>query len=80
VLSQAYIDMSSKPAILFRIAAKNEKGYGPATQVRWLQQGKASFPLPLLSVYISNHMFIQSDIKDGSANDSTSGPTKRTYK
>jgi hypothetical protein len=24
---------------LFRIAAKNEKGYGPATQVRWLQQG-----------------------------------------
>lgn len=38
VLSQAYIDTTSKPAILFRIAAKNEKGYGPATQVRWLQQ------------------------------------------
>lgn len=38
-LSKAYVDTSSKPAILFRIAAKNEKGYGPATQVRWLQQG-----------------------------------------
>lgn len=50
VLSQAYIDMSSKPAILFRIAAKNEKGYGPATQVRWLQQGKTSF-FSLLTVY-----------------------------
>ena len=40
VLEQAFIDQSSaKSAILFRIAAKNEKGYGPATQVRWLQQG-----------------------------------------
>ena len=39
-LTKAFIDMSSKPAILFRIAAKNDKGYGPATQVRWLQQGK----------------------------------------
>lgn len=39
VLTKAYVDLSSKPAILFRIAAKNEKGYGPATQVRWLQQG-----------------------------------------
>ena len=38
-LSKAFIDVSSKPAILFRIAAKNDKGYGPATQVRWLQQG-----------------------------------------
>lgn len=36
-LSKANIDYSSKPAILFRIAAKNDKGYGPATQVRWLQ-------------------------------------------
>ncbi len=36
-LSKANIDYSSKPAVLFRIAAKNEKGYGPATQVRWLQ-------------------------------------------
>lgn len=39
VLTKAYVDLSSKPAILFRIAARNEKGYGPATQVRWLQQG-----------------------------------------
>nr|XP_039262989.1 host cell factor 2-like isoform X1 [Styela clava] len=36
-LSSAHIDCSSKPAIIFRIAAKNQKGYGPATQVRWLQ-------------------------------------------
>lgn len=28
---------TSKPAIIFRIAARNDKGYGPATQVRWLQ-------------------------------------------
>jgi host cell factor len=36
-LALAYIDFTTKPAILFRIAARNEKGYGPATQVRWLQ-------------------------------------------
>lgn len=38
-LSAAHIDSSSaaKQAIIFRIAAKNSKGYGPATQVRWLQ-------------------------------------------
>lgn len=36
-LLNAHIDMSTKPAIIFRIAARNEKGYGPATQVRWLQ-------------------------------------------
>jgi len=36
-LSKANVDYSSKPAVLFRIAARNEKGYGPATQVRWLQ-------------------------------------------
>ncbi|CAG0914478.1 unnamed protein product [Notodromas monacha] len=28
---------SSKPAILFRIAARNKKGYGPSIQVRWIQ-------------------------------------------
>ncbi|PRD21498.1 UNVERIFIED_CONTAM: Hcfc1 [Trichonephila clavipes] len=43
-LTSAHIDMSTKPAIIFRIAARNEKGYGPATQVRWLQ-GKKYFPL-----------------------------------
>ncbi|KAL0181156.1 hypothetical protein M9458_023562, partial [Cirrhinus mrigala] len=37
LLSNAHIDYTTKPAIIFRIAARNEKGYGPATQVRWLQ-------------------------------------------
>ncbi|XP_027623372.1 host cell factor 1 [Tupaia chinensis] len=37
-LSTAHIDYTTKPAIIFRIAARNEKGYGPATQVRWLQE------------------------------------------
>jgi len=36
-LASAHIDCTTKPAIIFRIAAKNQKGYGPATQVRWLQ-------------------------------------------
>ncbi|XP_065668963.1 host cell factor 2 [Hydra vulgaris] len=39
-LKNAHVDFSTKPAIIFRIAAKNEKGYGPATQVRWLQDLK----------------------------------------
>ncbi|KAM8965334.1 host cell factor 1-like isoform X2 [Sarcophilus harrisii] len=37
-LSSAHIDCTTKAAIIFRIAARNEKGYGPATQVRWLQE------------------------------------------
>ncbi|XP_072483901.1 host cell factor 1-like isoform X3 [Notamacropus eugenii] len=37
-LSNAHIDYTTKAAIIFRIAARNEKGYGPATQVRWLQE------------------------------------------
>ncbi|BES95920.1 FN3 [Nesidiocoris tenuis] len=41
-LAAAHIDTTSKPAIIFRIAAKNEKGFGPATQVRWLQDVVAS--------------------------------------
>ncbi|XP_067634835.1 host cell factor-like [Eurosta solidaginis] len=36
-LATAHVDCSNKPAIIFRIAARNDKGYGPATQVRWLQ-------------------------------------------
>ncbi|ODM90762.1 Host cell factor 1 [Orchesella cincta] len=40
-LNQALVDTTSKPAIIFRIAAKNDKGYGPATQVRWLQESAA---------------------------------------
>ncbi|KAF4529370.1 hypothetical protein B566_EDAN017638 [Ephemera danica] len=31
-LAAAHIDTTTKPAIIFRIAARNEKGYGPATQ------------------------------------------------
>ncbi|KAF8376490.1 hcf-1 [Pristionchus pacificus] len=42
-LSSAYVDTSNKPAIIFRIAARNEKGYGPATQVRWLQENRHHF-------------------------------------
>ncbi|XP_034027724.1 host cell factor 1-like isoform X2 [Thalassophryne amazonica] len=42
-LANAHIDYTTKPAIIFRIAARNQKGYGPATQVRWLQEmGKDS--------------------------------------
>ncbi|XP_050452028.1 host cell factor 1 isoform X2 [Cataglyphis hispanica] len=36
-LNAAHVDTTTKPAIIFRIAARNDKGYGPATQVRWLQ-------------------------------------------
>lgn len=38
-ICEAHIDRKSKPAIIFRITAKNERGYGPATQVRRLQGG-----------------------------------------
>eukprot|EP00106_Octopus_bimaculoides_P009069 XP_014776511.1 PREDICTED: host cell factor 2-like [Octopus bimaculoides] len=41
-LASAHIDYTTKPAIIFRIAARNEKGYGPATQVRWLQDAGQS--------------------------------------
>uniref|UniRef100_A0A2P2I2D6 Host cell factor 2-like n=1 Tax=Hirondellea gigas TaxID=1518452 RepID=A0A2P2I2D6_9CRUS len=43
-LSSAHIDTTNKPAIIFRIAARNDKGYGPATQVRWLQDNCVSSP------------------------------------
>lgn len=42
-LASAHIDYTTKPAIIFRIAARNEKGYGPATQVRWLQGKSVTF-------------------------------------
>ncbi|XP_014881354.1 host cell factor 1-like isoform X3 [Poecilia latipinna] len=46
-LANAHIDYTTKPAVIFRIAARNQKGYGPATQVRWLQEtGKDSKPAP----------------------------------
>ncbi|XP_022127470.2 host cell factor-like isoform X2 [Pieris rapae] len=41
-LGAAHVDSSAKPAIIFRIAARNDKGYGPATQVRWLQDIKST--------------------------------------
>ena len=43
-LATAHIDTTTKPAIIFRIAARNEKGYGPATQVRWLQDTATGQP------------------------------------
>ncbi|XP_048028563.1 host cell factor 1a [Megalobrama amblycephala] len=53
-LSNAHIDYTTKPAIIFRIAARNEKGYGPATQVRWLQEsnkdGLSAKPAPKRAV------------------------------
>uniref|UniRef100_A0A8C6UEE9 Host cell factor C2 n=1 Tax=Neogobius melanostomus TaxID=47308 RepID=A0A8C6UEE9_9GOBI len=38
-LENAHIDctQTNRPAVVFRIAAKNEQGYGPATQIRWIQ-------------------------------------------
>lgn len=42
MIKTAHLDTTSKPAIIFRIACRNEKGYGPATQVKWLQ-GERSF-------------------------------------
>uniref|UniRef100_A0A674GD44 Host cell factor 1 n=1 Tax=Taeniopygia guttata TaxID=59729 RepID=A0A674GD44_TAEGU len=55
-LASAHIDHTTKPAIIFRIAARNDKGYGPATQVRWLQEsskdgaaGKPGSKRPLAS-------------------------------
>ncbi|XP_055591649.1 host cell factor isoform X2 [Uranotaenia lowii] len=41
-LLTAHVDYTSKPAIIFRIAARNDKGYGPATQVRWLQDPQSA--------------------------------------
>ncbi|XP_068611257.1 host cell factor 2 [Brachionichthys hirsutus] len=39
LMDNAHIDSSAsnRPAVVFRIAAKNEQGYGPATQIRWIQ-------------------------------------------
>ncbi|XP_051248745.1 host cell factor 2 isoform X1 [Dicentrarchus labrax] len=43
-LDNAHIDCSAsnRPAVVFRIAAKNEQGYGPATQIRWIQDPSKS--------------------------------------
>uniref|UniRef100_A0A182QT50 Fibronectin type-III domain-containing protein n=1 Tax=Anopheles farauti TaxID=69004 RepID=A0A182QT50_9DIPT len=47
-LQTAHVDFTSKPAIIFRIAARNDKGYGPATQVRWLQDPQLSKTIPMM--------------------------------
>lgn len=38
LIKLAAIDQTKDPAIIFKISAKNEKGYGSATRVRWLQK------------------------------------------
>jgi len=43
-LASAHIDMTIKPAIIFRIAARNEEGYGSAAQVMWAQGKPAIYP------------------------------------
>ncbi|KAL3100447.1 hypothetical protein niasHS_001750 [Heterodera schachtii] len=50
VLGMAHVDTAStpKPAIIFRISARNEKGYGSATQVRWLQESPRVLPLAVM--------------------------------
>lgn len=50
-LQTAHIDTAAKPAVIFRIAARNEKGYGPATQVRWLQDQATAHRRPAPSGY-----------------------------
>jgi host cell factor len=64
-LHQAHLDTStsSKPAIIFRIAARNERGYGPATQVRWLQDQQQ---IPL------NHSTTNNSLKRTSSNTNSS--------
>ena len=49
-LSQAHhqLNTGQKSSILFRIAARNSKGTGPATQVRWLQDSPPA-PAPATS-------------------------------
>ncbi|KAG5668939.1 hypothetical protein PVAND_016845 [Polypedilum vanderplanki] len=37
LIKTAHLDSTNKPAIIFRIACRNEKGYGPACQIKWLQ-------------------------------------------
>lgn len=52
-LDNAHIDSSAsnRPAVVLRIAAKNEQGYGPATQIRWIQGGVT--PLCSLSCLVA---------------------------
>lgn len=57
-LNAAHVDTTTKPAIIFRIAARNDKGYGPATQVRWLQG-----ELHLSNLFIRQHFHPGKDEK-----------------
>ncbi|CAF2762547.1 unnamed protein product [Rotaria sp. Silwood2] len=69
-LLQAHLDISSssKPAIIFRIAARNERGYGPATQVRWLQDQQQ----------IPNHSSaINNSLKRSASNTNSTGNKKQ---
>lgn len=54
-LDNAHIDCSAsnRPAVVFRIAAKNELGYGPATQIRWVQ-GSYFFPITFFWCVFTN--------------------------
>ncbi|TMS38738.1 hypothetical protein L596_005393 [Steinernema carpocapsae] len=47
-LAMAHVDNENgpKPAILFRITAKNDRGYGPATQIRWVQNPRSRIRIP----------------------------------
>uniref|UniRef100_A0A3Q1FU74 Host cell factor C2 n=1 Tax=Acanthochromis polyacanthus TaxID=80966 RepID=A0A3Q1FU74_9TELE len=64
-LDNAHIDSSAsnRPAVVFRIAAKNEQGYGPATQIRWIQGRGASLSrLFLLGLQLSVILVIKHSI------------------
>ena len=68
-LQQAHLDTStsSKPAIIFRIAARNERGYGPATQVRWLQDQQTP----------ANHSSTNNSLKRTNSNANSSNKKQR---
>lgn len=68
-LQQAHLDTSSssKPAIIFRIAARNERGYGPATQVRWLQDQQT----------LSNHSSANNSLKRTNSNANSTNKKQR---
>lgn len=73
-LASAHVDLTSKPAIIFRIAARNDKGYGPATQVRWLQ---GRFLMEELTTSVLNS-WISLHFADPQAAKSTASPGSAT--
>ncbi|KAH8269769.1 hypothetical protein KR018_001480 [Drosophila ironensis] len=73
-LSNAHVDCSNKPAIIFRIAARNQKGYGPATQVRWLQDPTTA---KLQTPNIQNLKRTQDKTSPGTVGMTNSLPNKR---